>query len=56
MASKEPPAPTRRSPPSYKLDPQAPLDDLKLLRAVLQHLSLPYVERTSSPCSKGVSR
>jgi hypothetical protein len=39
MASKEPPAPTRRSPPRYKLDPQAPLDDLEPLRAVLQHLS-----------------
>jgi hypothetical protein len=25
--------------PRYKLDPQAPLDDLEPLRAVLQHLS-----------------
>ena len=55
MASKEPPAPTRRSPPRYKLDPQSPLSDLKPVRAVLQ-LLFAYVERTSSPCSKGVSR
>jgi len=25
--------------PRYKLDPQAPLDDLEPLRAVLQHIS-----------------
>jgi hypothetical protein len=39
MVSQEPPTPTCMSPPRYKLDLQAPLDDLEPLREVIQHLS-----------------